>query len=546
MRGCLNAFDNRPVIQPHKGATKERPKQICRLNSSLSIRGICSLTHLFPFPFCFRPTICLSVTFEPPVNTDRVCKMPVVTRPSPSHVGKNTDRAINVTEQGLDRFVFNTITEDCHSPYENDPRRPNAPDGSGHKPSYLCRNVFENLPLIASSLQEKSLNNTDSTQKSIAPYKNGFVDGVIRAFNQDLHLVIRPDDVWQAIISQFSLFVNGNAERLRHLFVNHEGKRTLTVDLSPFNLSQIDLGKVALEFASSIHDNVVDPELRQWMLPKFSTTTSDDKAVAAFSMMGALQNYFDYHMLCGCGLPSVTLEGEREDWAELARRVEKLPQYGEECVRWAELLRPVMSHMLLTFDKPESQEVKDFWLRAVHEAGVEGSGWGILTLSGWITAFAFFQEKGTVTRDFDEDYLREASKPLFGNYKVPEVDRKRLILDGVSYPLMGLRQIPRSVVILPMTIRDLKARVDIFTTVVAGSVGTLVSADGTTMEPTSAWWVVQEFEQAIEDPRSLGLGGSVAGSSTEDASEASSQAWKTMESLDEGDSDVEFDDSALP
>ncbi|RYO89292.1 hypothetical protein DL766_000929 [Monosporascus sp. MC13-8B] len=471
--------------------------------------------------------------------------MPVTTKPSPSRVGKNQDRTVDVTDENLSRRVFDIVTEDCHSPYENDPRWPKLPEG-GRRPFHYRSSAFKDLPFIASSFDNKSSTSTEATRGFIAPYENGFVDGLIRAFNQDLHLVVRPDDVWQAIISQFSLFVNGHAERLRHLFVSHEGRRTLTADLAPFDLSDIDLGKMALEFASIIQANVVDAEMRQWMLPGFSTTTDHDKAVAAFGMMGALQKYFEYHMLCGCGLPSVTLLGERADWAELARRVEKLPRYGEECARWAELLRPVMRHMLLTFDVPESQEVKDFWLRAVHEAGIEGSGWGIRTLSGWITAFAYFQENGNVTKDFDEEYLRTASMPPYGGYSPSVEERKRLILDGVSYPLMGRRCIPRSVVVLPMTIRDLKTRVDRFTTVIAGSVGMSVSADSTTTQPVSAWWVVQEFEEAIEAKAQLKPGSSVAGSTTEGNSETSSELWKNFEDSNGEDTDVEFDECALP
>ena len=472
--------------------------------------------------------------------------MPVTTKPSPSRVGKNQDRTVDVTDENLNRRVFDIITKDCHSPYENDPRRP-KPSEEGRRPFYYRRSsAFNNLPLIASSFDNKSNTSTEATQAFIAPYNNGFVDGLIRAFNQDLHLVIRPDDVWQATISQFSLFVNGHAQRLRHLFVSHEGKRTLTVDFTPFDLSDLNLGKVALEFASSIQENVLDAELRQWMLPGFSTTTDHDNAVAAFGMMGALQKYFDYHIMCGCGLPSVTLLGERADWAELARRVEKLPQYGEECARWADLLRPVMRHMLLTFDMPESQEVKDFWLRAVHEAGIEGSGRGIRTLSGWITAFAYFQENGNVTKDYDEEYLRTVSMSPYGGYPPPVEERKRLSLDGVSYPLMGRRSIPRSVVVLPMKIQDLKARLTRFTTVISGSVGMFLSEDSMTTQPLSAWWVVQEFEEAIEAQSQLKPGSSIAGSTTEGNSETSSELWEKSEDSNEEDSDVEFDEYALP
>ncbi|KAJ7447961.1 hypothetical protein FB451DRAFT_1289441, partial [Mycena latifolia] len=67
-----------------------------------------------------------------------------------------------------------------------------------------------------------------STVFKIEPNKNGFVNTVMSAWGQHCGIVIRPDDVWLAIISQFSFYVNGNAELLRANFVAHEGKKELS------------------------------------------------------------------------------------------------------------------------------------------------------------------------------------------------------------------------------------------------------------------------------------------------------------------------------
>jgi hypothetical protein len=51
----------------------------------------------------------------------------------------------------------------------------------------------------------------------------------VMAYNKHLNLVIRPDDVWVAILTQFSAHVNAHSEKLRSLFVTFEGKKNLTV-----------------------------------------------------------------------------------------------------------------------------------------------------------------------------------------------------------------------------------------------------------------------------------------------------------------------------
>ena len=123
-----------------------------------------------------------------------------------------------------------------------------------------------------------------------------------------------------------------------------------------------------------IQANIKDLELREWVTPNFTTTTDNDKSVAAIVMMGTLQKHFDYVLWGGCGFPSVTLLGERSDWEEILYKVEKLPLYSNQPVEWAKLLIPVIKRMIVSFWLPDSTEIKDFWLKAVHSNVVDGSG----------------------------------------------------------------------------------------------------------------------------------------------------------------------------
>ena len=51
-----------------------------------------------------------------------------------------------------------------------------------------------------------------------------------------------------------------------------------------------------------------------WLIPAFTTTTVNDRVVAAVSVMSTLQNYFEYVCCLMCGIPKVTLLGTVEDW----------------------------------------------------------------------------------------------------------------------------------------------------------------------------------------------------------------------------------------
>jgi hypothetical protein len=234
-----------------------------------------------------------------------------------------------------------------------------------------------------------------NTSSFIVPQKNGFVHTVIDAYNHHHALVLRPDDVWICILTQFNFFLNGpgRAEALRSKFVAHEGKKKLTIRTVGTRYT-VDFGALARQMTDKIHENVVDPELRAWIMPAFSTTTPNDTVVGAVTMMATLRAYFDYEISLCCGIPLVRLEGEREDWEDILARIEKLKEYGLETTAWYHLLRPVLSRFVRAFDVADfasSDENASFWQRVAH---VLDGGSGPVYLSGWITAFCAFSDKG--------------------------------------------------------------------------------------------------------------------------------------------------------
>jgi hypothetical protein len=142
-----------------------------------------------------------------------------------------------------------------------------------------------------------------------------------------------------------------------------------------------------------IEENIIDPSLREWFMPTFTTTTKSDQATASIIMMSAMQKYFSYGCGILCGLPSVILQGRKEDWEKMLGRLERLKTFGEEPTMWYELLKPVFTKFVETFDDPESEEIKDFWQKIAHYSG-GGSGPTYLSggfllckdiSSGWLT-----------------------------------------------------------------------------------------------------------------------------------------------------------------
>lgn len=380
--------------------------------------------------------------------------MPVVVRPNPSRTGTSRRR----------------------------------PDTKGH----LLRQVsFQDQ---YRKVLHTSLSEVDNS--TVVAYGNGFVETVMRAWQQDLHLVLRPDDVWLAVLTQLGFFINGQgrAEALRHHFVAHEGQSRLVLECPDHQTIQdIDMPSLAGQFAALVKDRLVDPGLTDWLLPTFTTTTPHDLSVAASVFLGTMRQYFNYDVIMGCGFPSVTLHGERSDWVVLATGVSRLADLatgvGDEDARslqhWSRCLRMTVESMIYSFDRPDDDDVRDFWMRACHTDGEGGSGQTVI-LSGWLTAFTWWRADGTRQKAYTDDDLREMWH--LNN------DWNRLELGGVEFPVVNQGELPAGFTRTPIAFHHKSlGNSTINTELLAGSCGMkLIDEAGSRVQPFSCWWLLTD------------------------------------------------------
>ncbi|KAJ7686929.1 hypothetical protein B0H17DRAFT_1160512 [Mycena rosella] len=262
-----------------------------------------------------------------------------------------------------------------------------------------------------------------SAAQNIIPKPNGFVDTIMSAYNRHHALVLRPDD--------FNLYVNANAELPRANFVAHDGKE-LVVTAAAF----VDFGGLAREMVALIEKNIADPSVRAWALPDFTTTTENDITVSSIVLMTTLKPYFEY-MYCDevCGIPRVTLEGEKDDWEKILARLEKLKEYGLGTIPWYHLLVPVIFRFVKAFDDPNGQGNVEFWQNVAH---FEPSGSGASYYSGWVTAFCLGPElkSASLAIESADSLSAERFWAAYGGYVAG------LILDGTRFHRIDHDNIP--------------------------------------------------------------------------------------------------------
>ena len=259
----------------------------------------------------------------------------------------------------------------------------------------------------------------------------GLVGTVTEAYNNHHSLVLRPDDFWQAVLTQFSFYVNSKAEALRNKFVDFEGKKQLVIcDVG--TISSVDHGTLANRMVDKqIIKNIKDPQVVDWLLPKFSTTTSNDRVAASVSIMSSLKAYFDYVFSLRCGIPQVTLEGTVEDWRVLRGKLDRLLDYDDPTdklmTKWYALLAPVFDQLVLSAEgKPDLV----FWDRVCDH---QGGGSGPRYLSGWITVFACFDKDGK-WQGTDGRQTRMVGAPRECQY--PCIDTNDLPVGALSVPVL--------------------------------------------------------------------------------------------------------------
>ncbi|KAF7315928.1 hypothetical protein MIND_00109600 [Mycena indigotica] len=341
---------------------------------------------------------------------------------------------------------------------------------------------------------------------NIIPKPNGFFFALSEAYNKHHILVLRPDDVWLAILVQFNFFVNANSELLRASFVGHEGTRNLMVNQATLS----DFGEFARAMVHEIDKNVSDPTLRAWVLPDFTTTTERDTTVASVTLMATLKTYFSYSFgAVACGLPSVRLEGEKADWEKLLQRADKLKEYGLQTIAWYHLLVPVLTRFIKSFDEPKSKNTIDFWQTVAH---YQAGGSGPRTYTGWASAFCVFNENGRwigfplkKLEDVSSTMSPESltAKAFWAKYLKRTNHRDGLLLDDTPYHVMDAGQIPPCYAEVNVLLVD-SAGEEGSTTMTAGIIATEVCSSGElmksegykgendTVKPLAGWWLFDE------------------------------------------------------
>ncbi len=310
----------------------------------------------------------------------------------------------------------------------------------------------------------------DEKQLFYSNFANGLVGGCVKAYNNHHNLVLRPDDFWIAILTQFSFYVNARSEMLRNKLVDFHGTKELIVNGSG-NIMTADYDALVHDITQSISKNLKDENICDWIQSPFSTTTPNDQMVCSIALMSSVQKYFTYKMCLDCGIPYVTLLGNVDDYKLLSRKIARLVEFEIEgqnkiITQWCQSLQFICEHLI----KSKTQLNKEFWDCICCNFG---GGSGPSYLSGWITNFCVFNEQG--------------------QWQATKFEKCGSL--NVFFPKIDMNDVPSGIVNVPVTIDDNGK--DYKTRFLAGSLMCSLP-DESTIQPRLDWCICKIDEKKFK------------------------------------------------
>ena len=303
----------------------------------------------------------------------------------------------------------------------------------GKRPRY----TFDKTPvskLITRDVLDHSLNPEQSLAyiDTNVPLLNGFYT----AHTNHYPIRIKPDDIWLLIVQAFSNHVNANSEKLRHYFVNFDGKQKLKVIYELSNIEQVDR-KILENFSEQINEQMkkyLGEKLLDILTPNFSTSNYDSKIVCKISIMGAFKKYFQYKMaLIGCGIPYIILEGTAKDYKEIISKANELKKYEFD---W--YINRIIPHLEKMVEAKEGKIDTNYFKDIIQKKEVTETKWG---------------SSGMRKYEVKYDYISGWFLNFFA-YSNNSIDGRYIKFEKEMLKVEDFKTLANQMLIVPFTIED--------------------------------------------------------------------------------------------
>ena len=236
---------------------------------------------------------------------------------------------------------------------------------------------------------------SDKKTKVLKPQMNGVMNALHWSYIQHYPLKLSVTDFILMIGQGLAKHMEKYAEELRPQFVDFKGKEKIIISRNDLVIGgQNDWSTVFADFSEEIKKRV-KTELHEVMIDDTSVATKISRIASEIAIMDAYKQYFEYEVMCICGIPKITLVGSKDDWEKLRKKVSKLQEMNKDdrlkLKWWLDKLVPLVDNIV---DQAISRNIdKSFWKNIYHYQVEEGIYIPSKIISGWIMIFNPYLQK---------------------------------------------------------------------------------------------------------------------------------------------------------
>ena len=236
--------------------------------------------------------------------------------------------------------------------------------------------------------------NFDTDKKTFYNFgKVSLFRGLMEAYANHYPITISPDMILILFLQGYSRFMENHSEKLRNIYVNFEGKKTITVvreGMTPETAKTEDWRDIIDGFTKNITGEIGENIISN-LKSNFTTTNPVTLTTSQISIMSAMKEYFKYEVIMYvCGISSITLEGSLEDWEKIKAKFEFFSKEEFGLNPWIKYLIPIIDKIIETKsyynqNKKITEELRYFWKDIIRVK--RGGAYRPNVIDGWIIKF---------------------------------------------------------------------------------------------------------------------------------------------------------------
>jgi len=274
---------------------------------------------------------------------------------------------------------------------------------------YDSKKIFEHK----TGKKIKYMPDVHTDQKYVFANGNVFIQTLQECFDEHRPLKLSPDVIWLTICQGVSIHINENFDSLETLiFKKNRPKKLIVRNDSLENNSRQWVNLIdSLSAQTSQH---VKKNFHSFFVPTFSTTTREIKTAYEITLMHSFKKAFDYVGESGCGIPSITLTGNRRDWVSIQSRLRMLTELGLD--DWRLELEPILDEFINVYDGKVNSE---FWKNIYKNM----RDYNAFYISGWILKFFPYVIVEEYTKYYDEELHMDQVEEKFVRNKFLKGDQ---------------------------------------------------------------------------------------------------------------------------